>query len=102
MATKETIQIVGIELSEGVSKKTGNPYSMGVVYTMTRLAPPMGTNVAKGFMGDRYQVDADVIRPISHLTPPFAAEVTKETFMRFGKREEMITAIVPQAEKKAA
>lgn len=104
MATKETIQIVGLEISEGTSKRTGNNYSIGSVYTMTRLAPPMGggSNVAKGFMGDKYQVDTDVLRPIVHLQPPFSAEVTKENVMRFGKREEMITAIVPVKAKEGA
>lgn len=103
MATKEIIQIVGLEISEGTSKKTGNGYSIGTVYTMTRLAPPLGggANVAKGFMGDKYAVEVDVLRPIAHNSFPIQAEITKETVMRFGKREEIITAIVPLKAEKA-
>lgn len=103
MAVKEVIQIVGLEISEGTSGKTGKAYSIGTVYTMTRLAPPMaGGNVAKGFMGDNYSVDVDVLRPIAHNAFPIQAEITKESVMRFGKREEMITAIVPVKAEKAA
>lgn len=104
MATKETIQIVGLEISEGTSRKTDKPYSIGTVYTMTRLAPPLGggSNVAKGFMGDRYPVEVEVLRPIAHNSFPINAEITKETVMRFGKREEIITAIVPVKPEKAA
>lgn len=104
MAVKEIIQIVGVEISEGTSKKTGNGYSIGTVYTMTRLAPPLGggSNVAKGYMGDKYAVEVDVLRPIAHNSFPIQAEITKETVMRFGKREEIITAIVPVKPEKAA
>lgn len=102
MATKEIIQIVGLEISEGISKKTEKAYSIGTVYTMTRLAPPMAGNTAKGFMGDRYSVDVETLRPIAHNTFPLQAEITRESVMRFGKREEIITAIVPVQEKKTA
>ena len=97
---KEVKQIVGIEISEGTSKKTGQPYSIGTVYTMTRLAPPMAGNVSKGYMGDRYPVSVDLLRPIQHLSYPITAELNTESVMRFGKREEMITEIVPVEAKK--
>ncbi|WP_182341313.1 hypothetical protein [Comamonas koreensis] len=93
----ERKQIVGIEIMEGTSKKTGNAYSIGTVHTMTKLAPAMGgaDNVSKGFMGDRYQCDANIIRKIQHLPFPIAADVTTEDVMRFGKRESIVTDIVP-------
>lgn len=104
MAVKEIIQIVGLEISEGTSGKTGKAYSIGTVYTMTRLAPPLGggSNVAKGYMGDKYSVDVELLRQIAHNAFPINAEITKESAMRFGKREEMITAIVPVKPEKAA
>lgn len=98
-------QIVGIEIMEGTSKKTGNAYSMGTIHTMTKLAPPMGgaDNVSKGFMGDRYQCDANILRKIQHLPFPIAADVTTEDVMRFGKRESVVTDIQPvSVEKKTA
>ena len=98
-------QIVGIEIMEGTSKKTGNAYSMGTIHTMTKLAPPMGgaDNVSKGFMGDRYQCDVNILRKIQHLPFPIAADVTTEDVMRFGKRESVVTDVQPVAvEKKVA
>lgn len=92
----EQKQIVGIEISEGTSKKTGNAYSIGSVYTLTKLAPPMGAdNVAKGYMGDKYQLDVEILRRIQHLPFPIVAEVTTEDVMRFGKRETIVTEIRP-------
>ena len=96
MATEKK-QIVGIEISEGVSKKTGNEYSIGTIYTMTKLAPPLGNadNVSKGYMGDKYPCDASLLRKIQHLPFPVTAEVTTEDVMRFGKRETIVTDIQP-------
>jgi len=101
MATKEIIQIVGLEISEGVSNKTNKAYSIGTIHTMTRLAPPRAGNIAKGYMGDHYNVDVETLRPIAHSTLPLNVEITRESVMSFGKREEIITAIVPVADKKA-
>lgn len=93
----ERKQIVGIEISEGVSKKTGNAYSIGTIYTMTKLAPPLGgaDNVSKGYMGDRYPCDAAILRKIQHLPFPINAEVTTEDVMRFGKRETIVADVQP-------
>lgn len=93
----EKKQIVGVEISEGVSKKTGNAYSMGTIHTMTKLAPPFGSadNVSKGYMGDKYQCDAEILRKIQHLPFPLTAEVTTEDVMRFGKRETIVTDVQP-------
>lgn len=90
-------QIVGIEISEGVSKKTGNAYSMGTLHTVTKLAPAFGgaDNVSKGFMGDRFQCDAPILRKIQHLPFPIMADVTTEDVMRFGKRETVVTDVSP-------
>lgn len=96
MAT-ERIQIVGIEISEGVGKTSGKAYSMGTIHTMTALAPPMGQadNVAKGFMGDKFSCDVTVLRKVQHLPFPLTAEVDVQNVMRFGKREAIVVDIRP-------
>ncbi|QDQ87507.1 hypothetical protein FMZ60_07850 [Alcaligenaceae bacterium SJ-26] len=97
-------QVCGFEISEGVSKKSGTAYSIGTLHTLTKLAPPMGTdNIATGHMGDQYRVDAEVLRRIAHLPTPFMADVVTEDLMRFGKRETIVTDVRPvEAVKKTA
>lgn len=98
MAT-ERIQIVGIEISEGTSKKSGNAYSMGSLYAMTKLAPPMGgkDNVAKGYMGDKYEADVGALRKIQHLSFPLTADVEIDAVMRFGERRQTVSDVRPVA-----
>lgn len=93
----EKMQIVGIEITEGVSKKTGRPYAMGTLHTITRLAPPMGgaDNVAKGSMGDKFECDPVVLRKIAHLPFPLACEVDIESQMRFGERKQIVADVRP-------
>lgn len=101
----ERMQIVGIEINEGVSKKTGRNYAMGTVHTITKLAPPMGgaDNVSKGYAGDKLQCDVSVLRKVEHLPFPLHAEVEVETVLRFGERQSQVTDIRPlDVVKKAA
>lgn len=101
----ERMQIVGIEISEGTSKKSGRPYSMGTVHTITKLAPPMGQadNISKGYAGDKLECDVTVLRKIQHLPFPVHAEVELETVLRFGERRSVVTDIRPlDVVKKAA
>lgn len=96
MAT-ERMQIVGIEISEGISKKSGRPYSMGTLYSMTKLAPPMGSedNVAKGYMGDKFETDVSALRKVAHLPFPIVADVDIDNVMRFGERKQTVSDIRP-------
>jgi len=98
------MQICGVEVSEGVSKKTGKPYSMGSLHTLTPLAPPMGEgNVAKGSMGSTYECDPVLLRKLEHLPFPVLAEVDIGAQMRFGERREVVLDVRPiDMVKKAA
>lgn len=88
--------ITGIEINEGVSKKTNRPYSMGTVHTSTQLASAFGDgNVAKGFAGDKFECDVGLLRKIEHLSFPLVVEVEKVDVIRFGKREQQIADIRP-------
>jgi len=90
------LTIIGIEINEGMSKKTGKPYSMASVHTMTALAPPMGgDNVARGFAGDKFELDAGLVRTIAHLSFPLVCEVEKQDVIRFGQRQQIITDLRP-------
>ncbi len=96
------MQVIGFEGVEDVSKKTGKPYSMGSLHTMAQLAPSFSENgVAKGFMGTTFRCDVGLIHKIKHLQPPFAADVVIGHVMRFGKREEEVTDVIPQDRKAA-
>ncbi len=46
--------IIGFEISEGVSKKTGKPYAIGKLYAALPLAAAEGS---KGFMGTEYRCE---------------------------------------------
>lgn len=98
------LTIVGVEINEGVSKKTGKPYSMATLHALTPLAPPMGAdNVAKGFAGDKFECDANLVRAIQALPFPVVCEVEKQDVMRFGQRQQLVTDIRPvDSQKKAA
>lgn len=92
------VQILGIEVSEGISKKSGKPYSMGTLHTLAHLAPPMGEgNIAKGAMGTSYECDPILLRKIAHLPFPVAAEVVTQPVMRFGQRQEIVADVLPVA-----
>jgi hypothetical protein len=94
--------IIGIEGSEGVSKK-GQAYAIGRVHTTANLAPPMPGQTAKGQIGTTYDADLNLVKGIAHLPFPVVAEVTTEAVVRFGERREVITDIKPaHTERKAA
>lgn len=96
--------IAGIEVSEGISKKTGKAYSMGSLHTLTQLAPPYGTgNIAKGSMGSTYECDPVLLRKLEHMPFPVTAEVELGAQMRFGERQEVVIDVRPlDTLKKAA
>lgn len=95
------LQIVGFEITEGISKKTGKPYAIGKLHAALPLAPAQGEgNKAKGYMGSTYQLDVSVLRKIEHLQPPFMAEVEQQDVMRYGERQQEIVSVVPAADTK--
>lgn len=104
MSMQQQVKVIGIEVTEGNAKATGKAYSIGRLHTITKLAPPTGmeSNIAKGFMGDVYSVDAALLRPVAHLPMPFEAVATFETVMKFGKREQVVIDLRPVAVEKKA
>lgn len=98
------MQICGIEVTEGVAKKTGKAYAMGRLHTLIALAPPHGEgNVAKGLVGTTYECDVNLLRKVEHLPFPVMAEVDVQPVQRFGQRAEIVVDVRPlEVVKKAA
>jgi hypothetical protein len=98
------MQICGIEITEGVSKKTGKAYAMGRLHTLIQLAPAHGEgNVAKGLVGTTYECDVNLLRKVEHLPFPVMADVEVAPVMRFGERQELVVDVRPlEVVKKAA
>lgn len=101
------VNVIGFEITQGISKKNGQPYAIGKLHCALPLAPSQGAgNCAKGYMGSTYQLDVSVLRKVEHLAPPFNADIEAQDIMRFGERRQEIVSIVPSergpAEKRAA
>lgn len=85
--------VIGLEISEGVSKKTGNAYAIGKLYT----ALPIVGKGARGLMGSEYQCEPAVLRKLEGLELPCMAELEMQDVMRYGQRRQEIVSVVPLA-----
>lgn len=83
--------VIGFEISEGVSKKTGKPYSIGKLYA---ALPIVGTG-ARGQMGSTYQCEPAVLRKLENMPLPTEADLEMQDVMRFGERRQEIASISP-------
>jgi hypothetical protein len=90
------LNVIGFEITEGVSAKTGKPYSIGKLHTILPLSGSQKEgNVSKGAMGSEWRVEVPVLAKIKHLQPPFVVEAEMADVMRFGERVQDIVALVP-------
>ena len=91
------VTVIGLEIAEGVSKKTGKPYAIGKLYAALPIA-----GGGKGLMGSTYSCEPSVLRKIEHLPfdRPFLAEVEFQDVMRYGERKQEVVSIVPTAVQK--
>ena len=90
------IKVVGLERSEGVSKKTNRPYTVGQVHAVVSLEQRSdASSMSKGAMGTTYRVDPEVIKRVEHLPLPFEAEILVEDVMRYGERETKVMDLRP-------
>lgn len=86
------VNVIGFEISEGTSKKSGQAYAIGKLYAALPLAGGKGV---KGYMGSEYRCEVSVLRKVEHLQPPLMAEVEFQDVMRYGERKQEIVSIVP-------
>ena len=83
--------VIGLEISEGVSKKTGKPYAIGKLYA----ALPIVGDGARGLMGSMYQCEPAVLRKLADIQLPAVAELEMQDVMRYGERRQEIVSVVP-------
>lgn len=83
--------VIGVEISEGVSKKTGKPYAIGKLYA----ALPIVGGGARGLMGSMYQCEPSVLRKLDGVDLPIMAEMEMQDVMRYGERRQEIVSVVP-------
>lgn len=84
--------VIGIEISEGVSKKTGKPYAIGKLYA---ALPLVGGEGVRGLMGSMYQCEPAVLRKLNGIDLPVMAELEMQDVMRYGERRQEIVSVVP-------
>lgn len=88
--------IIGIEINEGVSKKSGRAYAMGTIHTTFELADAFGEgNVAKGHAGAKLDCPVELLRKLQHLSFPLIAEVERRDVIRFGEVVQQVVDIRP-------
>lgn len=85
------VQVIGCDWMEGVSKKTGNNYSIGRFY----VTLPIDGKNARGQQGAEYEATAELVRRFDTYPMPFEAEMTFQDVVRYGKRESKLVDVVP-------
>jgi hypothetical protein len=90
------LNVVGFEISEGISGKTGKPYAIGKLYCLFPLA---GTakpgNVARGAMSKEFRCEVPVLRKIEHIACPCVLDAEMAEVMRFGELSQDIVSLKP-------
>lgn len=84
--------VIGLEVSEGISKKTNKPYAIGKLYAALPLA---GGEGVRGMMGSMYQCEPSVLRKLMTMDLPVRAELEMQDVMRYGERRQEIVSVVP-------
>jgi hypothetical protein len=85
------VNVIGLDWMEGVSKKTGNNYSIGRLF----VTLPIDGKNAKGSQGAEYECTAELARRFDQLPFPFEAELQLQDVVRFGKRETRLVDVTP-------
>ncbi len=85
------VTVIGLDWMEGVSKKTGNNYSIGRFF----VTLPIDGKNAKGNQGAEYEASAEMVRRFDQLPMPFEADMTFQDVVRFGKRESKLVDVTP-------
>ena len=81
--------VIGVQISEGVARATGKPYSIGKLH----VALPMAGDGARGMMGSEYQCEPAVLRKLDNVNLPALCDLEMQDVMRWGKRVQEIASI---------
>lgn len=86
------MQVVGIEISEGTSSKTGKPYSIG---RMHALIPIVGQKDARGYVATTYDAEVHMLRGLDKINIPSMCDVEIAQVSRYGKAQNQVMSITP-------
>lgn len=81
--------VIGLQISEGVAKTTGKPYSIGKLHA----ALPMSGDGTRGMMGSEYQCEPAILRKLDGINLPAYCDLEMQDVMRWGKRVQEIASI---------
>lgn len=95
------VQLVGVEVSCGISKKTGREYSIGSLHCLAALAPPLENgdpkrpNVARGMAAIKRDCPEPLARKLQELPPMTWVDLDETEQIRFGEVQRVITDVRP-------
>ena len=90
------LNIIGLEVSEGISAKTNKPYAIGKLHCVVPISQTTkGTNLARGGMGATFQCAPELLRPFEAYPLPFVGEAEFQAVMRYGDLVQEIVGLVP-------
>ena len=81
--------VLGFSIAEGVSKKTGNAYSIGKLYAMY---PQTGKGVG-GYMAAELNCEVSVLRKLEGLTFPADVMIETANVMQYGQLRQQIVSL---------
>ncbi len=97
------LNVIGLEVSEGISSKTGKPYSIGKLHVVLPISQQTkGSNLARGGMGGTFQCAPELLRKFETYPLPFVGEAVFEAVMRYGDIQQEIVDLKPADSGKPA
>lgn len=101
----QRITITAIEGREGISSKTGKPYSMATITVPVLLAKPQDGAIAGGTKTRDIRCESlETLKPIAHLAQslPIDCDVEIVHELRMGTVNESVRSITPVSQGKKA
>jgi hypothetical protein len=90
------MHVIGLEVAQGVGKKSGNSYAIGKVHVTLPISQKTNeTSFARGGMGATFQCEPELLRPLDSYPLPFTGEIEFAAVMRYGEVVQEIVAIKP-------
>ena len=95
------LNVVGFEISEGTSGKTGQPYSIGKLYCLFPLAQQQAKagarSISRGAMAKEFRVEVPVLDKLieGKVQCPCVLEAEMAEVMRFGELSQDIVSLKP-------
>lgn len=92
------LNVVGFEISQGLSKKDGKPYSIGKLHCLFPLAGVNKEgNIARGASVKEFRVEVPILQKVADMQCPCVMDAEMAEVMRFGELSQDIVSLRPQA-----